>query len=186
MRSALYRFTTIGALLVATAGCYEPSLRDCALTCATDADCARGQVCSGGDFCAATGTTCAAFESPIDALTVTTTDGTTAGADAPVAPPPDASVPTPDAPSTNATLVVSVKNKGEVQVVGVGTCMNDDQNSTKTCAYGVIAGAHLSAVASATAGGHPFVKWDDAQCHAQGSSCAFTAASATTIEAEFH
>lgn len=176
MRPTWYRNATLGTLLAA-AGCYDPTLEDCVLRCATEMDCARGQVCSGGGLCAAAGTTCAAFEVPIDALTVAA-DGATTTA--------DASLPAPDAPTTNATLVVSVKNKGEVEVGGLGICANDDQNSTKTCSYGVNAGSHLSAVASATAGGHPFVGWNDAQCQAQGASCAFTAASLTTIQAEFH
>jgi hypothetical protein len=39
------------AALLALAGCYDPELRDCTVTCATPADCAGGQLCSQDGFC---------------------------------------------------------------------------------------------------------------------------------------
>jgi hypothetical protein len=35
------------------AGCYDPELRDCAVTCHGAGDCAGGQVCGADGFCAA-------------------------------------------------------------------------------------------------------------------------------------
>ncbi|HEY4238940.1 MAG TPA: hypothetical protein VGM88_03960 [Kofleriaceae bacterium] len=35
------------------AGCYDPTLKDCVVTCANPGDCADGQVCGADKFCAA-------------------------------------------------------------------------------------------------------------------------------------
>ena len=41
------------ACVIAVVGCYAPRVRDCALSCATDADCVNGQRCGTAGLCAA-------------------------------------------------------------------------------------------------------------------------------------
>lgn len=38
---------------IVIAGCYDPAVRDCTITCAAAGDCAAGQVCGGDKLCAA-------------------------------------------------------------------------------------------------------------------------------------
>lgn len=38
---------------ITIAGCYDPAVRDCTITCAAAGDCAAGQVCGPDNFCAA-------------------------------------------------------------------------------------------------------------------------------------
>jgi len=83
-------------------------------------------------------------------------------------------------------LRVTVLNKGQVSLPGLGICNNDDQNSAVTCTYGVNLGDALVATAKATSGGHPFERWTDATCAGQGAACTFTAAAMTKIVAQFH
>jgi hypothetical protein len=44
------------AYLVATAGCYNPELRDCTVQCSAATDCTGGQVCRADGWCAMPGT----------------------------------------------------------------------------------------------------------------------------------
>lgn len=156
--------------LVLLAGCYDPTLKDCTVSCAADTDCAHGQTCAAGGWCAAEGETCTAQMLPIDA---------------PVTKPIDAPPVTPDGPTPNAQLRVTVKNVGSVVVSGVGTCTNASQNQMMTCTYGVFSGTSITATATVTAGGHQFDKWMDPICKSQDASCMFTALPLTAIEADF-
>ena len=60
----------MGAIAVLLTGCYEPSLKDCTVSCAAATDCASGQVCAANGFCAAEGASCAP---PTDAAVPTVT-----------------------------------------------------------------------------------------------------------------
>src|SRR5690349_8077127 len=54
--SKIHLVGVVIAHLVAIAGCYDPDLRDCTVSCATPSDCANGQSCVAG-WCTGT-TTC--------------------------------------------------------------------------------------------------------------------------------
>jgi hypothetical protein len=47
----MLRPAAIACVLMAHLGCYDPSVRDCAVSCKSAAECAGGQTCSGDGFC---------------------------------------------------------------------------------------------------------------------------------------
>jgi hypothetical protein len=46
------RLTWLLVIAAAAAGCYDPELRDCSISCGSAGDCAAGQVCGTDGFCA--------------------------------------------------------------------------------------------------------------------------------------
>ena len=102
---------TIAALV---AGCYDPSLRDCTVTCTGADQCAHDQVCGMDGFCvAASADRCTGAMLPVDAAI--------------------------DAPPPTFALHVTVMGHGSVTVAGTagGTCTADctyklPQNSSVT------------------------------------------------------
>lgn len=163
----------VAALLV-VAACYDPSLKDCTISCASNDDCAHGQACAAGGWCAAEGASCSGV---IDAPTVVTDS----------APAVDAAV-APDA-MTNASLRVTVQMVGQIVVEGVGTCTSTMPTAhapaTMTCTYGVVSGTELTATAMPTSSQHQFDKWTDPLCKSQGATCKFTVLPLTVIQANF-
>lgn len=72
----------IACALLAHMGCYDPSVRDCAVTCQSAKECAGGQVCSNDGYCVgASYRGRCARQAPIDATPMMTD-----AADAPAAP----------------------------------------------------------------------------------------------------
>jgi hypothetical protein len=58
--------------ILALAGCYDPSLRDCTVTCDSADPCAHDQVCNAEGFCvAAAGDRCTTDAAPLGSLHVT-------------------------------------------------------------------------------------------------------------------
>lgn len=49
----MLRLALAGAVLAHIVGCYDPSVRDCAIACESAKECAGGQVCGGDGFCVA-------------------------------------------------------------------------------------------------------------------------------------
>lgn len=47
----MLRVVAIACVLMAHLGCYDPSVRDCAVTCRSAKECAGGQTCSSDGFC---------------------------------------------------------------------------------------------------------------------------------------
>lgn len=47
----MLRLVAIACVLVGHLGCYDPSVRDCSVTCRSAKECAAGQTCSGDGFC---------------------------------------------------------------------------------------------------------------------------------------
>ena len=86
----------IVALALLAAGCYEPSLRDCTVSCTGADPCARDQVCGMDGYCVAAATArCVGSNAPIDA------------------------------PLATYALHVQVMGHGSVEVAGGGTCTAD-------------------------------------------------------------
>lgn len=50
--------------LAAVAGCYDPTLTDCKVTCAANTDCAGDQTCGSGGLCVGPGVSTCAGEQP--------------------------------------------------------------------------------------------------------------------------
>jgi hypothetical protein len=79
----MLRFAIACAVLAHIGGCYDPTVRDCAIACASPKECAGGQVCGTDGFCVAASYRgrCGDHESPVDATSKLT--------DATVDAPPD-------------------------------------------------------------------------------------------------
>jgi hypothetical protein len=150
----------------ALASCYSPTVRDCALPCASAADCAAGQACSADHRCtwSAASATCAASDggaAPLDA----SRDGDRGSPhDADRATPHDAARPPPDAPITDVTIHVTVDGPGEVLVDGSATCSDD-------CMLRVPIGA-VALLVAIPKNKALFTGWSGA-CAGQGAACAF-------------
>lgn len=141
-------------LLVLVAGCYEPVLTDCTVTCRSDADCGGDQRCAGGQ-CAREGFACSGDPPGIDASPATPLD---AGADAP---PPDT------APIPQGILRIEIVDRGKVHVPDQATC---DSELADECTYVVVLGVPL--VLEAEPHDNRFLeKWEEACKHQVGPTC---------------
>ena len=168
---ALLRSAALALLL---AGCYDPSLRDCTVTCHAAGECASGQVCGADGYCA----------SPSVAGTCKPADAHESEIDAPLAiidaPPPDAGP--PDA--TPAQLHITIAGKGKVvDSTSVITCNAPPGD----CLFTVDSGATITLTAVASGAGHPFADWTTANCMGMGPTCTVTIdASVVTVSAKFN
>jgi hypothetical protein len=147
------------ASALAIAGCYQPSLRDCTVTCHAAGECASGQVCGADGYCAApaiAGTCKVDARAAIDAPQV---------ADAPIDAPPPIDGP-PDA--TAAQLHITVSGKGTVSdSSGTRTCTTD-------CLFNVADGDLITLTAVGMGAAHPFQDWATANCMGMGPTCTVT------------
>ena len=176
----------LAAAVALAAGCYDPALRDCTVTCAGAGDCASGQVCGADHFCAA----------PSVAGTCGKPDAR-AGEDAPRADAPliDASTepdarydamphidaPPPDAPGALLHIVITGKGK-VIDTTGTISCMAPPGD----CVFGAEPGQSVTLTAVAQTQQHPFDKWTSANCAGQGASCTLTiVAPVTEVDATF-
>ena len=147
----------VAAALVTLAGCYAPSLRDCTVSCASQRDCADGQVCGSDGLCASPGVAghCAA--------------------------PNDAAV--ADAPAT-ISLRVQVSGKGSITVDDHGACSSEDPQHGD-CTYEIAPRVAQSVHALPIQPDQVFQSWTSATCSGHGANCTFTPTAATTIAAKF-
>lgn len=161
----------VGALVLTS--CYAPAVRDCTVSCASERDCASGQVCGGDGMCAAPEVAgrCSGF--PGDA-------GPRHDARPPGDPDLDAGL---DAAQT-VVLHVQIMGKGAVLVDGVGACSSKDPQHGD-CMYDVIPGVVLIAHAVEIDRDELFAMWTSPTCAGQGPRCVFTPVAATAIAARF-
>ncbi|HUQ07426.1 MAG TPA: hypothetical protein VM261_33265 [Kofleriaceae bacterium] len=149
-----------GAALIA---CYEPRLRDCALTCSAASDCAGDQQCNGG-WCAAPGASCSGEDSgaastdarPIDARAI-------------------------DAPTVvEVELRIEVKGRGSVEGDQPGvSCTGPDGD----CRFQIERGTVV--VLTPVDGDDQFAQWRDA-CDGQNTTCTLTLDAMKRTKAEFN
>lgn len=180
------------AVAVALAGCYSPDLRDCAVFCSAETDCGPGQVCGSDGMCAAPAVAgqCGQMIQPHDGAPgdAAVPPGDGPRLDAFVPPPPDAFVPPPDAfiPPPDAqmfvNLVVVIKDKGRVDVAGIGSCT--DMSPMHTCTFSVPAGIPrtLHAVPGED---RVFDKWEAGVCIGSNPTCVFTPTAPSLATAKF-
>ena len=138
------------------AGCYEPELRDCAVTCSSTDECGDGHVCAEG-VCRAPNATCE--------------------------PEPGPGMPEP---REVAIRVVVEGERGMVVVEDVGTCRleeDDDDRRSTACDWRVITGTQL--VVEAHSLGQPFERWTSSTCAGQDASCSVVVDAALEIKARF-
>jgi hypothetical protein len=158
------------------AGCYEPSLRDCTVHCASPGDCAPGQLCGVDGMCAAPGVAghCAMVAPDAGA-----------GLDAP-APPRDAAVAVDARPDAMpmARLTVQIMGKGSVVLDGSMTC-SSEAPQRGMCVYSVPPGVAITAQATPIQLDQLFTMWTSSVCSGQGARCTFMPVDPTTISARF-
>jgi hypothetical protein len=170
---AVLRFAVAAAAL---AGCYSPTLRDCAVACESPDDCAPSQVCGSDRWCASPELAgrCLAMAMPDAAPRTDAAPVADAAIDAP---------PQPDAPTTTQLVVQIAGGHGVVTIAGVGTC--SDTAPGHMCSFTVLAGGPLSLTAMGT-GEDEFDKWTSIACAAQGATCTLTPTPPTiTVAAKF-
>jgi hypothetical protein len=149
------------AVLVASAACYAPDVRDCKVTCDRTLDCADGQVCGSDRFCAAPG--------------ASGTCGSSATIDASMTP-PDAPFHPPDAQAT-VELQIMIMGNGSVELTGGGTCTT---SCTLAAPFGVV--ATLYAVPDPK---QQFDRWETLPCAGQPTTCTFVALAPAMIAVRF-
>jgi len=180
-----------GALL---AGCYQPSLRDCTVSCHAAGDCASGQICGSDGWCAAPDVagTCGLIA---DGATVdgSVVDGSVVDGpehDGPVADASNIDASRPDArpdasppDAAGAVLHVLVSGHGKVLIDPLGV---ECTSPPGDCSYGANPGDTVSFTAKTTDGSHKFLGWTTSNCMGQGVQCVTTIiAPATTVGAQF-
>lgn len=119
---------------VVLAGCYDPALHDCTVTCGGSDDCADGQECRAG--------TCVAEGAPADVCT---------NADK-----PDSGMAVGDEVPLHVQVNASNGDKGEVVVDG-----DPDKHCVNDCTFQVLRGKPHQLVAT-PAEDHHFRMWSDA------------------------
>jgi hypothetical protein len=165
----------VAAALVALAGCYAPSLRDCTVSCSSQHDCADSQVCGSDGLCASPGVAGHCASTAPDAG-----PNHDAGMRRDAAP-SDAAV--PDAPAT-ISLHVQVIGKGSITVDGYGVCSSLDVQHGD-CTYAIAPQVAQSVHALSIQPDQVFASWTSMTCSGQSVSCTFTPSAATTIAAKF-
>jgi hypothetical protein len=164
------------AAMIALAGCYSPSVRDCVLACSSDADCAAGQSCSGG-LCAAAGMSCGDPQEPVDGAIVSPpppADASHAASDARVEPDAPRSI---DAPAITLVAI-------DVAIVGTGSVTVGATTCTAACVVTVPTN-QLVGIVAAGKGEDVFGAWTSAACHGQAASCSFTPTAPTLLAVVF-
>jgi hypothetical protein len=156
------------------AGCYEPALRDCTVTCHGVHECAEGQVCGADGFCAspARAGSCASTRAAADAAA----NASDAAPRPDAAQPPDASG--PDAGSV-ASLSIMIVGRGQVSVSPLGVTCDATGASGATCSYPVTIGDALVLTATPHNKKDVLTGWSGA-CAGTASSCTLSPRAGTT------
>jgi hypothetical protein len=156
------------AIAVVLGACYSPTLRDCALACDRDGDCAGGQTCSADHLCTWSMSRCNAVEHADGGLAVV-----------------DAHAPTKhDAARDELVIVhVHVAGNGRVTLDGIASCdAAAPQHGDCVLLAPVDVPAILIAVPHA---GAMFDRWTGDACTGQGATCTFTPTTAVDVTAKF-
>lgn len=176
---ALLDATAVAVLAaVAVSACYQPTLVDCTITCASSGECASGQVCGDDGFCARPeiAGSCATL-GMIDAAQGAIPDAReTADARRPPDARPDAR---PDA-MPPGVLRIAITGRGKVTAnPGDHTCNAPDDGGA-TCSYAITVGTVMSLDAKAGKD-RRFVGWTTPVCAGQDDPCTLVIATGTTI-----
>lgn len=167
----------LASFLLAGVGCYSPELRDCTVSCSTNADCASDLVCGGDHLCAAP---------EIAGRCAMQTDGGGSGRhDAGVDPRPDGKpdAAPPDA-ATHVTLDIKIDGEGRLSLVGIGTCDKAPPQKGE-CTFVVPIGQLVTSTATAYPDSR-FDKWTTAACASVPiNTCSFTATTDTPLGVKF-
>jgi len=176
MRAGAVVFVLVmGACVLVTGACYQPTVLDCAITCTQGDTCAAGQICGADGFCASPEVAGTCGDRDVDAsLRVDAGSDTIRAADA--RPGADARV--------MVALALTIVGHGHVTVAPLGvTCTGDDKANGTTCSYQVALGSALS-LQAASGKKDPFAGWSGA-CAGDQPSCALVAAHGLSVTATF-
>lgn len=173
---ALLRSGAVLVIALGSASCYEPELRDCTVSCASQDECAAGQVCGTDKLCAAPEIAgrCASLPGTAgeDALDAGTVDATV-----------DARPDAPD-PIVMVPMHLKIDGDGRVTVPGQPTCEKQGSQNGD-CIYQVQLGVAITLGAEPYSG-RVFESWAGAPCALQGEMCTFVPIGSTDIHARFH
>jgi hypothetical protein len=167
--------------LVAVAGCYSPSLRDCTVTCSAESDCAAGQVCGDDGLCAGPDLAghCSA---PMPAPDAGPGPGSRPDAAIAVdAGPAIDAAPPPDAPAFVA-LRIQIDGKGTVFVDGRFGCSSTGPQKGD-CTYDVARG--VAQTIRAVSMPDPFLSWTSVTCRGTNPVCTVTPTVSVIVVAKF-
>jgi hypothetical protein len=160
------------AAAMSLVACYQPSVRDCTVSCNSADDCAGDQVCANG-MCAAPGNTC---DVTVDAAN------------------PDAAF--DDAPSTDGTMNDGTMTDGtppidagadlRIVITGRGSVVGDQPGVNCTvppadCTYGINPGTMVMLTAVDGPGTHTFIDWTTPNCMGAGRTCTVTVMAPVTL-----
>ena len=149
----------VAALAGATlAACYEPRVRDCALTCRAASDCAGDQACQDG-WCVTPGASCGDGDDEVDGRVTTDARELAAG------------------PTVELRLEVKGRARVDGDLPGV-TCAGPDGD----CRIRIPRGSTV--VLTPVDGDDQFARWRDA-CEGQAPTCTLTLVMNARAKAEF-
>jgi hypothetical protein len=169
-RLAALAVAAVGAL---AAGCYQPSLRDCTVSCTGADDCAGDQICGPDGYCAlpeaagSCGDGGAGADAPVDADMA---DADPSAPDADVSE-PDANLPDASPPDAAGPLVTL-----KVRVVGIGRVVSDawDISCDGNCDYHLPMGSVVTVSPVVTDQNWSFTGWTSNACAGQTPDCTLT------------
>jgi hypothetical protein len=163
------------AALAGLAGCYEPSLRDCTVSCSSLRDCAGDQLCGSDGLCASPDLAgrCATQTPDAPVRDASTTPDDAAPGDAEM----------PDVPALIA-LRVQVTGKGSVVVDGHGICSSQGAQHGD-CTYDIAPNVAQTVHALPVQLDQVFASWTSVTCSGQVATCTFTPSNPTVITAKF-
>lgn len=167
---------TIAAVAAATtmSACYQPTLRDCTVSCTSAADCAGDQVCGANGWCAAQGVVCSLDPDAASPDAAGPDAGDTDAADG------DAMMPTDGTPMIDAGADLRIVISGRGSVVGDYPGV-DCMSPPGDCTYGISPGTMVMLTAVDGPGGHAFVDWTTPNCMGMGRTCVVTVTAPITL-----
>ncbi|MCE9576941.1 MAG: hypothetical protein K8W52_27590 [Deltaproteobacteria bacterium] len=165
------------AVAAPLAGCYQPVLRDCTVTCGAVTDCATGQRCAADGFCVGQDVvgTCGPAA---DASTRTDARrGADARADGGAT---DAAIPADAAPVVGA-LRITIVERGTITVAPINAICAAPTHAGATCTFAIPIDTVAVITAAPNHPGDAFAAWTTTSCAGQGAACTLTCATALTI-----
>ena len=169
------RGAAIAIAACASAACYQPTLRDCTVSCSSAADCAGDQVCGTSGWCAAQGVVCSlAPDAAVDGAGTDASDDDASNIDA--------------AATIDASMMIDAGADLRIVITGRGSVAGDFPGvdcmaPPGDCTYGISPGTVVMLTAVDGPGGHAFIDWTTPNCMGAGRTCTVTVAAPVTLVA---
>lgn len=166
----LRRGAAMASAATALVACYQPSVRDCTVSCARVSDCAGDQVCGASGWCAAPDVACSSPDPDAAGVDGAATDGSDGDGMTPI-----------DAPmmiDAGADLRIVISGRGSVATDQPGV---NCQTPPGDCAHSVAPGTVVTLTAIDGPGNNRFVDWTTPNCMGMGRTCVLTVSSPVTL-----